>query len=446
MKSFTCRAALLAAGLLFLGGPSHAQEQRAQVPFDGSQGFRHLLGIVGATPLNSVQELAATDPREAVLVVFGDTAMLFEVEFFIGRLKEFKKRGGAILIATDRPDQGRLQELGLQVTGRDIPIRGYHGLSECPMLTDCLGSRHPLFAGLSEGIATNRPSELRLQNSDLQLLAGIHGVHIYSGRELDVDYIAGSAGGRGQTERVLIIAGHGVFLNGMIAQHDNDNFKFSCNCVGWLIDKGKRSRVLFIEEGKIQTDFHPALSEMPPLPLPSNEVLNRLLRGLEEENRFNQLLLDFVPKSFLVQVLLAIGTFVLAVAGLRLLFLGRYRLEPGLPLVSRSLETTAYRLPLPAQRQADQVRAGNLFETARTLARACFEEWGAASGGPPVVVATGWWRRWRRQRQVHRLWELAYGERAGPVSLRKLSRLRAELEELKAAVAAGDIEFRNGGA
>jgi hypothetical protein len=84
--------------------------------------------------------------------------------------------------------------------------------------------------------------------------------------------------------------------------------------------------------------------------------------------------------------------------------------------------------------------AGNLWETARTLVRQELPELTAQR--PSVSVKSGWWRRWRWQRQVDRLWRIASGSVPVVVSPKAFTRLLAEVKGLKSAVARGAVHFQ----
>src|SRR5262249_36562249 len=128
----------------------------------------------------------------------------------------------------------------------------------CPMVRHWIDPSHPLFKGLTKGLATNRPSFLRGRFLDLPLLADFpedcrydfHGLHSL---QTDEGYICASSRDRSRAGRTLILAGQGVFLNGMLVQDDNDNFAFAWNAVQWLA--GDRQHALFIDNGRTVEKF-----------------------------------------------------------------------------------------------------------------------------------------------------------------------------------------------
>jgi hypothetical protein len=428
--------------------PAAAQEPVARVPFEGSHAFRHLLNLAKLQPLQRVTDLAGVSPRETVLIVFGDTRTLPEALQAQGGLKQFHDRGGAILIASDRPDQLRLEPLKVAVSGNavgvpfkalvDKPSPVYKGSTDCPVVRDFGDNNHPLFAGVRKGIATNRPSYLlRLSRSDLRLLATLppqcqdeNTLRRGLRWRWPLAFIFGTSPAADRPAPLVVIAGHGVFMNGMLGQADNDNWTFARNCVRWLTHDGKRKHALFLENGTVVQSFDVPLVQ---LPVPPLKAMYGLVRELEEENFFNRLLLENVDRTqLLMWLLLGISAPFLLYVLARLV--GAHHRGAGkTPLVAACAAEAVADLPAVAQRQEHVLEEGNCWEAARDLARLCFEghPGGDVTAAPPVAVRGG--RRLRRD--VERLWRLAYGEPL-PVApeqfaglLRALARVRAALDD-----------------
>jgi hypothetical protein len=448
---------LLVAGL-WLASAARAEGQTAEgtIPFDGTQVFRHyvLHDLFKLTPLRNLGELSDR-PKDTVLIVFGETAVLEKVRRVTGGLTRFQKQGGALLIASDRTDNGALGEWGLVIDGRLVhekEERAYRGLKECPLVTRFSDPGHPLFRGLVRGIATNQPSFVRPWHGGLLYRAAFSADcrlqrRVRAKLPPGAVFLVGGARDFGPDERMVVMAGHGVFMNGMIAQRDNDNFAFACNCIRWLTDGGKRKHVLFLEEGTVQAELNVPLRALPPPPLPSSRVVNKLLRGLEEERFFDRLLLRIVPRDKLLSALVLLFSAGLLVYGVSLLLRARHQGEAAVPLVTATaLAATDANLPLMIQRDRDVVRSGNLWEAARTLARSCFDQAGAASPGhparvPPLEIAGGWLQRRRLARQVRYLWQLAYSAAPVPVSPRQFVRMAGLVRAVRSALASGTLRF-----
>jgi hypothetical protein len=396
-------------------------------------------------PVTTFEELGAA-PGDSLLVVFGDLAALKKLNVTHDRLFQFWNDGGAVLIASDRADVGMLQDFNVRITGdvvHQAAQRAYLGREECPVLP-VTSDKLPIFRQLRKGLASNQPSCVRMLGKPLQALADFPvSCRIVGGKGKPGTYIAGGTG-QFPTCRALVIGGHGVFLNDMMAQHDNDNFAFACNCIDWLRPSpggGKRKHALFVENGKVHERFDVPLSTLPPVPLPSSRIVNKILQGLEEENFFNRLLVAIVGRDRIMRIVLLFLSAGLLVYCVTRLVRARHRAESGVPLLPEGVTAAGEAAAIMSRRDRDVIRGGNLWEAARGLARSCFarEPWQGRGGGPPRVVAAGWWRRQRLTRQVQELWDVAYGPRPFPVPPRKFARLAAAVEEVRAALAAGTL-------
>src|SRR5438067_9996843 len=96
----------LALGAAFLGAappPGRAQEEdvaeRRHALFAGTHVFRRILFEYGFEPQKDFKALKSR-PDQVILIVLGDTGRLTEVP---GGLEDFVRKGGAALIATDKP-------------------------------------------------------------------------------------------------------------------------------------------------------------------------------------------------------------------------------------------------------------------------------------------------------------------------------------------------------
>src|SRR5207245_2644578 len=143
-----------------------------------------------------------------------------------------------------------------------------------------------------------------------------------------------------------------------------------------------RRRVLFIEDGKIITNFNVPLVEIPLPPIPPLK-LSELLFKLQKENFFNKAILSIaggrnipdkelrmqVGKQRIIQWGLIVLSVLLLLYALRRLVRARYRLEGSVPLVAAHLENILPTETLVVQRQRGMLQEGNLWEAARELAR-----------------------------------------------------------------------------
>jgi hypothetical protein len=250
--------------------------------------------------------------------------------------------------------------------------------------------------------------------------------------------------------KMLVLADHSVFINDMLLQADNANWKFAENVASWLTDNGKRKQILFIDDGVIRTDFDVAL-EIPEPRLPPIEALvpmvNQMIAGLERENAFNRLLVQAFGGSerAIVRTVLLVLTIALLVYGLYRALNARHRVEPKVPRLPTQLTALAPPLPALEQRHQAVLARGNLSEAARELARQAFTALGvppaAGAAVPAFTVDGSWWQRLVWGRRVRQLWDLAapgHGRRVSPTDLRRVA---AALHSLRAAVAGGKLHF-----
>jgi hypothetical protein len=218
--------------------------------------------------------------------------------------------------------------------------------------------------------------------------------------------------------RVLLIAGHGVFLNSSIGQQSLDNAHFTANVIAWLTAK-KRKHCLFVDErGKIITKFDVPLAA---LPLPTLRQVNQLLRNLEQENFFNRMLLDHVPRYRVLRIALAICLVGLTVYGFRRFARARHRQDFAVPLMEAKLAQVVedYTPPL-ARRQQHALRANDFREAARVLARECLESIEGQGKARP------------RSPAEERLHEVAYGDNTEPISAAQFGQIVTLAAELRA--------------
>jgi hypothetical protein len=467
----------LALGLLLLGGEAtlpRACAQAEPVPFrQGTHAFRRILyDLVGGDNLQPIEaSQLGKDPAHTLLIVLGETAVLDRVP---DGLFQFIMRGGAALVATDRyvsPERLSLN-FNLVITGKPVELQradrqtGYRGMAECPLLRFPPQWAPAMFQGLQR-VASNRPSHLARNlpgSPSLPGVAAFTGGCLVDGepRLRGVLFAAGGELGTGPHKgRVLVMADHSVFINDMLSQSDNDNFDFALLCLEWLTDGGRRNRVLFVEEGLVQSQFDVAFKDVPPPPLPPLGVIVRAvdsgLRGLEEENAFDRMIQNRVDAVVPRQALQALGlllTLGVVLYGLVRIGQGRHRTDPSAPLLEPALTKAAPARAVAAQRQQEMLAGGALWEPARALARHWLEdnfgpllpliEERALAGRRPlftVKVTAGPWGRWVRSRQVGRLWQLAFGTPARRVTVREFAALKRRLAELTAAVAEGGLHF-----
>jgi hypothetical protein len=441
----------------------------AQVPvvaYDGVEIFCHVLKHFQLEPIPNIDDLRRYPAEETLIVVFGDLTPLDAIR------QQVDLNNVAVLIASDRAT-GRIERIGnnpenirivdSQLAPWNLIIGGaqvrqpeadaYQGKPRCPMLKPDPG--HPVFRNLRQGLATNGPSYLNSWQSDLHLLAEFPGNCTTNPKQADwkrhdPGYIYGTRGD--DQQRTLILAGHGVFMNGMLVQADNDNFRFAVNAVRWLREGpagAKRKYALMIHEGKALASFDLPLTGMPDIPI------NKVLHEIEAQGLLNKFLEEQVGWHNVLRFLILAATTCLLVYGMYRLFLTRHTQE-NVPLIVGILPPPAPGRPLLQQRQLELLSQDNLWEPAQTLARQWFLDhadveaplWDEADQAPPdCQFRGGWLARMSLARQVRRLWDFAVRDPARRVTLREFRRLTDLLQTLTAAVQDGRLTFaaQNGG-
>jgi hypothetical protein len=465
--SGSVRLGLCALSLLALAALTRpVRAQRVSLRFaQGTHLFRRILHDLNLRPLRKWEQLQE-EPAEKLLIVLGETKSLNRQN-----LSDFVQDGGAVLVATDRDCD--LQPFGVEVVG-DLVVTS--DSTYAYKSSDCIFVRprdkdSSLFENLTvqkktSRVATNRPGYLKpRKDCELQLLAtfpyGCYAEDTDVPRFLSGDNLTQylrkryrnkilpfAVGGDWGQGRILILSDHSVFINAMMWQPDIENFDFAYNCVNWLTQGGKRKQVLFLEEGEIQQTFEIPLKE-PPLPSLKAivEAVDKGLGELERDDAFNRAIQNAVtsltsPTDKWLRAVIWISTAFLGMFALARLSQARHRPEKTVPAPAGMPFSNLF-----AQRHQSMKQEGNYWESARALARQGLESAlgvpaqsnrqpsdGGASP-PSVKVQGGWWRTWRVRRRFHRLWGLAYGTEPVRISLRQLSRLGREIENMKAVLA-----------
>jgi hypothetical protein len=431
---------------------SRAQTGDKRLRPEGTEAFRSILHHFKLQPAPKPGKGRTLNPVDTLIVIFGSSKLLD----WAG-LDQFRKDGGALLIATDRTGGSQLKGWGWQIPGSMVEDQRepYRGERKCPRVVPVRD--HPVFEGIRQGIATNSPSFLQAspgkppRASSLDTLAMFPGTALVGGQPRDpLPFMVGSA----DPDRVLVLAGHGVFMNMLLAQTDNDNITFAFNCVRWLSqarDGGKRRYVLFIENGRRIEDFDSGLIQSPRLPLPPTQMVNRMIRGLEEENFFNRLLLELFKRKPIMRAVVLLCSLILLLYGGWKLMGARQRSET--PVLTTSLVANGPETPVLSQRRSALTEKGNFAEPAAGLVRSFFAEYTLpsartslpGSGGALSFQAQGpWWRRRFLMRQIDYLRRIETGQ-AGRVSARELRRLPAILDHVAAAIRNGRLTVNGEG-
>jgi hypothetical protein len=448
-------------------GSSHAQAPVPVVPFEGSEIFCHILRHFKFAPIASIEALPNYAAEETLIVVFGDLTPLEEIAKHAANAN---LEGYAVLLASDRRSgnyvrtdvnsgwrwvETKLKPWRLKIEGSEVQVaeeQAYKSRPFNPFLKrEHTSSNHPIFRGLSTGLATNRPSYVASEDSDLLLLAGFPSSAVADRQLLRnasamTGYIFGSTADA--DSRTLVLAGHGVFMNGMLAQEDNDNGLFTINTVRWLRGpENARKYALMIHDGRVVDSFDLPLTELPNMPLPPVQVINQMLRELENEGIVNRFLEEVIGWPWVLRIAIMVGTLGLFMYGFYRLFPMRYRFETT-PLIVGAPVASPTTLSLLRERQWELLMQDNLWEPAQTLARQWFLDhagvhaplWDGADPSPPSFdIKGGWIARRRLVQQIHGLWGFAIRDPSQAVSRQEFDRLTAILTALNDAVRSGRL-------
>jgi hypothetical protein len=461
------RLASLAAGLLLLAAAPPAPAAPPSAAFlQGTDWFRRILHEMDCQPLQGYDELAA-DPAHTLLIVLGDAGPLAEVP---GGLEAFVRKGGGLLYASDQRAEGAAREALLRTTGVEVageflvcnqPAACYRGRIDCPFLSpagDGLNLFHEIPNSNPAGstVATNAPSYLR-GTGKLRMAATLPGVcqketpDFLGDNQLEAPLFA--AGGKPTGEgRVLVLADHSVFINEMLIPGDENNFEFARNCIQYVQGDPihPRRRVLFVEEGVINAKFDVPVREIPDTTSLEKKLnlgaraAERLLVRMDENDGYNGFLrrsaqekLNLGPEGLTRWLLIAATALGLLYAAYRFLGKARRRADAEAPPLAGAVADLAPSGTMQEQRRQAMLRANNLYEAARDLAR---EALAACPAEPTVVVHGNWGRRRAMQARVRWLWRLAHGP-AARVSLEAWRRLLREVDELRAGLADGSVRL-----
>jgi hypothetical protein len=419
--------------------PSAAAGQERKplvVSAEGHEFFGHVLSSAGLKPVRSIHDLGRIEHKDLVIVVFGELTVLESIEANLGaELEVFAEQGGAVLIASDRVGPRRYFRTGFP--GGDntifakIPHR-YQDLRRCPLVKaeNCVDARHPLFARLflgGQGIATNSPSLLHVpatgEPKALVRFAGLGGALV-------------AAPGADDARRFLLIGGHGMFMNQMMAPPELDNYDFAVNAADWLRD-GQRRYVLFVNEGTVIE----RISLIPPV-----NFMDLVNRGVDLlQRQLDRVQTERADDFARVLPLLATGLVLLY--GLKRFIGNRYQTEQ--PALAIGVVTQAAPESVALGRIEQMAAKGHCWEATQVLIRRFFR--GEAGielpfpltglTPPSVAYRASAWERWRLQGMLARVWSLARRSPMEPASAGEVARLRIDLDALAEAVRAGKLVF-----
>ena len=259
--------------------------------------------------------------------------------------------------------------------------------------------------------------------------------------------------------KLLLLADHSLFINAMMMPTDTANVEFTSKCLDYLCGRGeeRRTQVLLLEDGQVNSNFDISLKAIPP---GLNDAalqailasLDERLAHLEDENTLDRSIDNWLtannvtPTRLLFGALVAGSLVLLAWVCWRTLRTQGYRDPTRVPLTLQSLPEPAPLAPLE-QRHQEMLASGNLWQTARSLVRPVWLQAGVKPAPrlaplPPFRVKGSFWQRWSKRRRASFLWRLAFGEQPCRIRPRDWSGFLANLEQLKADLTTGAVQVR----
>ena len=456
--------AMALTGFPVAGAYAQGPARPPTIPFDGVEVFRYVLNNAKLAPVEQIADLDKLDAGDVVLIVFGPTDPLDQVRPLVGDFRKFQARGGSLLVASDYA--GALPEWGLRISGDTMHQdrrTAFRGESECPLIAELDRRRPSEFRALLKGLATNRPSYFEAdqfkKERRLRILASFpDDTDTWAARKpaeavpgFREPYILYNTGDADKAGRVMLIPGHGLFANGMLLQRQADNFDFAVDCVRWLSkrpDGEPRRHALFIVDSKVVSSFDVSLK--PPIPLPTVQLVNQLLDGIQKEGLVFRLLSGNVSVRPFAGGALVVLTVLLLLCGAAKLAGQRYHVDPQSALLTGAFVRPTRTVPFIAERRLSQLERDALWEEGRALVRQWFFEvfdippadWDGPLGQqePRFEVTGGSWFAQRRLRlKAEALWQLAGQRNPTQMSWSDLVRLIADLKALGEAVQEGRL-------
>jgi len=465
--------------------------QQNQLPADGSEYFRFFFHRHSVSPLTRFED-AVANPADSIIVCTGDVGWINRLNR--GRdLAQYVRNGGAVLIATEGPCETPFansweQQFGVSISGRPLTAKA-DDLYEAadgqvfvvpvrrPAFDFAADSPFEMFKGVRaagpDAVTTNTPTELAFrQINPLQLTPTQLATYPASAKGM-FDNLAvaqrnntfaasfQAPNGRG---RLLVVADHGVFVNGQIRltvdqatgdiTYPTANKRFADQVIDWLQGPDRsRTACLFMENGEpkspfaVKADATPDM--MPPIPPIAPDVLiNLLLRSanpvigeLQNRARPNNALSRWPGPA-------AIRRAFLVFLSLVLLWLIWTRVGKATRGDDRSRWTSLAMLGglLPKgsankRKRADLIETGNVYEAARWRVRDRFNRLGGqpteAGDMPPFLMADSSRQAAGLEQQVRRLWHIGYGSRPVPVPIHMWDELNVNLERAVRLAAKG---------
>lgn len=457
-------AALTSPSIYGQAPPEKNERDVVTVPAKGMEIFRYALHKKDITPLSGLDDI---DPAKTMIILMGEES----VRRFANDAKVLAavRNGASLLIASNGGDEEHLREYGVQLLKDRVEAdeeHSYERKKRNPFVQPILQpSADPktaefIFQELgssgSSALATNNPTVLRIigreRNVPLQALARYpESARFSSDRQQlnpqrDLFAVAGhfpySRGQHPNPGRFMILADHSIFENIMVWQQNNANRFFMLDCREWLQGNEMKSMCLFVEDGKVRTQFDLRAPEKP-LDLWKflammrhivNKGGNQLIEETQQQNVYNRVLFEYfglTPHSVLRSLLIGISVFALLVGFVALVRV-RMRADPARALITPQLAALIPRHGTLKQRFDGQLDSNNVYEPVRDLIREFMTGMDAEpdSGGrpPQILIEDGYQGPSALRRRIMRLWTIGFGAEPVKVPPSQWSKLYEDLQ------------------
>ena len=412
-------------------------------------GFHVFHSVLEGRGLETTADINVVDntPYNSVIVLVGDVAR----NDFLARinLERFLSRGGAVLLATDKPtwvDDFCLIKGG-PVTVAD-EADAYQGFVDCPQVTNL--TSHRINRGVTRVIA-NRAGWIDTtftRHGSWERVAWFPLSN--ASNDGNETLIAAFEPNRSTRGRMVVVADHSLLINSMIMHGDNS--RLMLNLSKWLTDDG-RTNLFIVVDGLPQTsEGRPDPNQLPPLPppedlppitmddlrnLPADAWLpfgNKLLAKMEDADMHNELAAAR-PREMSSRLYRRALYIIAAILGV--LFILWYLMKRS-NQVDSPIQTPAHS-GLEARVQ-QQLKTSQFLPAAQMLASKLFcnislsnqhDDWDRDLEN--VAIDANWRVRWRVKKSLKRLLAIATQKDRRPLAattFRKLARVIREIQNL----------------
>ncbi|WP_020471728.1 hypothetical protein [Zavarzinella formosa] len=470
-------------GMLFAFAAIAPAQENGRLHYGGSEYFRFFLHKHELKPLANFPE-AWLEPSKTIIVCLGDASWITP-DFFPnqGGIRAFIEAGGAVLIATDQKCDSRdprswEQIYGLRISGELLTAKAdecFDGLDGRPLVKPrrhlpilVKDSPFKMLDGISadgaDAIATDHPSEIQLVPAIrpgyiVTPLAGYptSAKRIESNFAVDRswDNFAVSVRRGGDPGRLLVVADHSVFVNGMMKftvnnetgelSFPNANIKFTNQMIEWLKGPdGTRTRCLFVHDNNVIDQFakqvHLPPDMNPPIPpIPPDMLANMMLRMAnpmltEFQNRIrpNSALDRWFGRESLWRWFLIAMTALFAWLIWSRLSQATRKEDRSRWVALTTLGGLLAKGSTSKRKRDDLIDTGNIYEAARWRIRDRFDRIGGQPTDdghmPPILMADNSRQAVGLEASVRRLWMIGYGPKAIPVPIHLWDELNLDLE------------------